>query len=81
MKGILLLLIAALSHSFAPAPSPRRAPTNVGASPLDNLLAFMKGGKVELVKSFAGDYDSASIRLRIDQDIAKNKVLMYSFTT
>lgn len=64
MKGILLLAIAALAHSFAPAPSPRRA-TTVGASPLDNLVGFIKGGKVGLVKSIAGDYDSDAIRLRV----------------
>ena len=46
MKGLLMFAIAALAHSFAPAPGPRRATTVVGASPLDNLLGFIKGGKI-----------------------------------
>lgn len=81
MKGLLLLAIAALAHGFTPAPSPRQANTKRMASPLDNILGFIKGGKIGLVKSIAGEYDADAIRLRVDQDIAKNKVLMYSFTT
>eukprot|EP00986_Skeletonema_menzelii_P013227 scaffold7559_cov137-Skeletonema_menzelii.AAC.11 len=45
------------------------------------LFSFLKEGKVGLVKSLAGDYDSAAVRSKIDNLISDNDVLMFSFTT
>ncbi len=52
-----------------------------GGGPLDNLFAFLKQGKVGLVKSLAGDYDSDAVREKIDGLVKKNAVFMFSFTT
>ncbi len=52
-----------------------------GGGPLDNLFAFLKQGKVGLVKSLAGNYDSVAVRDKIDGLVKKNAVLMFSFTT
>lgn len=52
-----------------------------GGGPLDNLFAFFKQGKVGLVKSLAGDYDSDAVREKIDGLVKKNAVFMFSFTT
>jgi hypothetical protein len=49
--------------------------------PLDNLFAFLKNGKVGLVKSLAGDYDAVAVRNKIDGLVKENSVLMFSFTT
>lgn len=49
--------------------------------PLDSLFAFLKGGKVGLVKSLAGEYDAIAVRSKIDSLVKKNSVLMFSFTT
>jgi len=45
------------------------------------MFDFIKEGKKALVKSLAGDYDSAAIQARMDGLIENNKVLMFSFTT
>ena len=49
--------------------------------PNSGLFSFLKEGKVGLVKSLAGDYDSAAVRSKIDNLISENDVLMFSFTT
>jgi len=49
--------------------------------PLDNLFAFLKNGKVGLVKSLAGDYDAVAVRNKIHGLVKENAVLMFSFTT
>ena len=58
-----------------------RRPMALAASPLDNLFAFLKEGKVGLVKSLAGEYDSVAIRNKIDGLVKDSPVLMLSFTT
>ena len=50
-------------------------------NPIDGFFAFLKEGKVGLVKSLAGDYDAPAIRSKIDNLISENDVLMFSFTT
>jgi hypothetical protein len=52
-----------------------------GGGLLDNLVAFLKNGKVGLVKSLAGDYDAVAVRNKIDGLVKENSVLMFSFTT
>jgi glutaredoxin 3 len=51
------------------------------ANPLENIFALLTGGKVGLVKSFAGPYDSTAIRQKINNYVDSNPVLMFSFTT
>ena len=55
--------------------------TRLAAGPLDSLFAFLKEGKVGLVKSLAGEYDSVAIRNKIDGLVKDSPVLMLSFTT
>mmetsp|Transcript_12233 Transcript_12233/g.20770 ORF Transcript_12233/g.20770 Transcript_12233/m.20770 type:complete len:179 (+) Transcript_12233:47-583(+) len=50
-------------------------------NPIDGLFAFLKEGKVGLVKSLAGDYDAAAVQSKMDKLISDNNVLMFSFTT
>ena len=52
-----------------------------GGGPLDSLFAFLKDGKVGLVKSLAGEYDAVAVRNKIDGLVKENAVLMFSFTT
>ena len=79
--------IAAIAGAFV-APTGRSLPSRsnnvplaLAASPLDTLFAVLKEGKVGLVKSLAGDYDSAAIRSKIDGLVSSEPVLMLSFTT
>ncbi|KAL7500305.1 hypothetical protein ACHAWT_008248 [Skeletonema menzelii] len=61
---------------------PRSSTTSLEmGNPIDGLFSFLKEGKVGLVKSLAGDYDSAAVRSKIDNLISDNDVLMFSFTT
>lgn len=45
------------------------------------VLDFFNAGKKALVKKIAGEYDSTTIRNRINTYIDTNPVLMFSFTT
>jgi glutaredoxin 3 len=54
---------------------PSSSATEVG------LMNFLNDGKKALVKSLAGEYDSASIKARIDGLVDNNPVFMFSFTT
>jgi len=61
---------------------PKTASTTLAmGNKIDAFFAFLKGGKVGLVKSLAGDYDSAAVRSKIDNFVSENDVLMFSFTT
>jgi len=55
--------------------------TSLAANPLDNIFALLKGGKIGLVKSLAGEYDTVAVRSKIDSLIKNSPVLMLSFTT
>jgi len=81
--AIAFVSVATAAHAFvAPCQSVHHAtPTQLKASPLDNLFSFVKGGKVSLVKSIAGDYDDDAIKSKLDSLIKKNPLLMLSFTT
>jgi glutaredoxin 3 len=56
-------------------PEPTSSTSEVG------LMNFLNDGKKALVKSLAGEYDSASVKARIDGLVDDNPVLMFSFTT
>jgi len=60
---------------------PKTTSTTLAMNPIDGLFSFLKEGKVGLVKSLAGDYDSAAVRSKIDNLVSENNVLMFSFTT
>jgi hypothetical protein len=83
--ALALLSISTSVTAFAPCPLVRntRAVTSsaLATGPLDNVFALLKGGKVGLVKSLAGEYDEAAIKTKLDGLIKKNPVLMLSFTT
>ena len=81
--ALYLLSVAAVARAFVPTgrSSARPAAAALNANPIETLFAVMKEGKVGLVKSLAGEYDAAAIRSRMDSDISKEPVLMYSFTT
>jgi len=55
-----------------------RYDTSIGVG---NILGLFDDGKKKLVKSMAGEYDSAAIQDRINLLIDDNPVLMFSFTT
>lgn len=84
--ALALLSISTSVTAFAPCPLVRNTRAVVTSSalatgPLDNVFALLKGGKVGLVKSLAGEYDEAAIKTKLDGLIKKNPVLMLSFTT
>ena len=86
LAALYIASIAAAARAFAPPPAARslarRTPMiALAAGPLDNLFGFLKEGKVGLVKSIAGEYDSVAIRAKIDSLVESNPVLMLSFTT
>jgi len=58
--------------------SNNRRNTSIG---IGNISGLFDEGKKKIVKSFAGDYDAAAIRNRINELIDDNPVLMLSFTT
>jgi len=73
---------AAVASAFVPGGRSLHArPTALAAGPLDNLFALLKGGKVGLVKSLAGEYDAVAVRSKMDSLIQESPVLMFSFTT
>lgn len=82
-----LLLVISIASAFTSCPLSRTArpivasKSTLDASPLDNIFALLKGGKLGLVKSLAGDFDEAAIKSKLDGLIEKNSVLMLSFTT
>mmetsp|Transcript_36073 Transcript_36073/g.66659 ORF Transcript_36073/g.66659 Transcript_36073/m.66659 type:complete len:90 (+) Transcript_36073:128-397(+) len=41
---------------------------------------FIGQGKVAMIKAMAGEYDEAKAQATIDEAIASNKVVMFSFT-
>ncbi|KAL9182915.1 hypothetical protein ACHAXT_004194 [Thalassiosira profunda] len=79
MKTTAILCFASLAtaaRAFVPAGRSIRAlPTAAYASPLDTLFAVLKGGKVGLVKSLAGEYDAAAIRDKMDGLVKDNPIL------
>ena len=82
--ALYLLSIAAVARAFVPTGRSSARPAAaaaLNANPIETLFSVMKEGKVGLVKSLAGEYDAAAIRSRMDSDISKEPVLMYSFTT
>ena len=84
-----LVTVVVAAHAFVPAHGGRqvsrtRASSSLfgaGGGPLDSLFAFLKDGKVGLVKSLAGEYDAVAVRNKIDGLVKENAVLMFSFTT
>lgn len=77
-----LLSLAAVAHAFIPAGvRSHRSAVALAANPFDTLFAVLKEGKVGLVKSLAGDYDSTAIRTKINSLVDSTPVLMFSFTT
>lgn len=86
MRGFTALCFvsfAAVTRAFVPGGRSLHArPTAaLAASPIDNLFAFLKEGKVGLVKSLAGEYDAVAVRSKIDSLVQDTPVLMLSFTT
>lgn len=83
LAALSVLCFAAAAGAFAPPQGrpPRRAAALAMATPLDHFFALLKGGKVGLVKSLAGEYDAAAVRAKIDGLVEDTPVLMLSFTT
>mmetsp|Transcript_33763 Transcript_33763/g.60758 ORF Transcript_33763/g.60758 Transcript_33763/m.60758 type:complete len:85 (+) Transcript_33763:58-312(+) len=80
--AIAFVSFATAARAFAPCQSVHNArPTELKASPLDNIFSFVKGGKIGLVKSIAGDYDEDAVQSKLDSLIKKKPLLMLSFTT
>ena len=73
------LVLVQISHAFI-------APTSLGLRHTSedtslSLFNFLQDGKKALVKKLAGDYDANAVRGRIETLVAKNPVLVFSFTT
>mmetsp|Transcript_28005 Transcript_28005/g.45972 ORF Transcript_28005/g.45972 Transcript_28005/m.45972 type:complete len:87 (+) Transcript_28005:117-377(+) len=83
LTALSFVSFAVVAHAFVPGGrSPHARPTAaLAAGPLDNLFALLKGGKVGLVKSLAGEYDAVAVRNKMDSLVQDSPVLMYSFTT
>jgi glutaredoxin 3 len=84
MSGVLAMsLLVDESVSFSPGVVPVGQHSTAATTTTTqlHLMDFLNAGKKALVKSFAGDYDAAAIRQRLDTLIADNPVLMLSFTT
>jgi glutaredoxin 3 len=81
---LVMSLLVDESVSFRPGVVPKGRQHSTTATTTTTqlyLMDFLNAGKKALVKSFAGDYDAAAIRQRLDTLIAENPVLMLSFTT
>ena len=81
--GAVLATLLATSHAFYNSKTTFAA-RRVNGEPTTTqvgLFDFLNEGKKALVKSFAGEYDAAAIRARINQLVQQNDVLMLSFTT
>mmetsp|Transcript_15702 Transcript_15702/g.38653 ORF Transcript_15702/g.38653 Transcript_15702/m.38653 type:complete len:85 (-) Transcript_15702:488-742(-) len=82
LSSIAVALVVALSSTAdAFVPASITPATSKTSSTEVHLFDIFNEGKKKLVKSLAGEYDEAAIKVRVNGLIADSPVLMLSFTT
>jgi hypothetical protein len=84
---VILAMLVQGGQAFVEPPSMKSSTRGNGSSggfiskTTLGLFDFLKQGKIQLVKTIAGNYDETAIQNRLDGLVKENPVLMLSFTT